>query len=107
MDDAQEAAQMEDALAELCLEGLLGTGNGEQNTPFVLTLFSDQDDILVALSKQLASQKRVLHEGRWRNQVGCEDGSELWFDVHDLCLQAKSNETGGSNSNPPQQLSPM
>ena len=79
----EERRRMEGAVAYACVQGILSTGDGTKQHPYVVTRTSDEYDVLQFLKKELASQS--LHEegDRHYDELRCEDGSEMWFDVTD------------------------
>lgn len=78
-----KACQMERAIAAVCLEGILGTGDGSRLRPYVVVRISDEYDVLGALEKEPTRQALCQESGRELDHITCEDGSELWFDITD------------------------
>jgi hypothetical protein len=74
-------AEKETSLGKKCLEGILGTGNGSAEKPYLVTRVSDEYDVLRQL-KKFSAQQAVLHKnGKVLDLIQCNDGIELWFDV--------------------------
>jgi hypothetical protein len=76
-----DLSQMEKFLAFRCVSGILGSGDGSRDRPYLVTGTADEYDALNALSKE--SRGQSLHredDGRAldRQQV---DGGDVWFDV--------------------------
>jgi hypothetical protein len=82
-----ETSEIERSLFVLVLQGLLSTGSGTQQSPYVVCHASDEYDVLDALNLTPARQALVEVQGRLLDQVLCSDGREVWFDVHDLLSQ--------------------
>jgi hypothetical protein len=73
---------MEAFLASLMLDGLLGTGDGSEERPYLVTQVTDEYDILRHLGKTPSSQSLIDKEdGRHFDLVRCTDGTSLWFDI--------------------------
>jgi hypothetical protein len=78
---AEEEAGTETALAEAALHGILQTGDGSQAHPYHVLHVSDEYDVLKYLGKKPAGQTQVEKDGRQFDQLKCEDGTRLWFDI--------------------------
>jgi len=78
-----EHCQMEKFLAFRCVSGLLGTGDGSRERPYLVTSPADEYDVLNALSKQSTMQS--LHHEPDGRVLDCQrvDGGDVWFDVTD------------------------
>ena len=79
----EERRRMEGAVAYACVQGILSTGDGTKQRPYVVTRTSDEYDVLQFLGKELESQSLLEEEDRHYDQLRCKDGSEMWFDVTD------------------------
>lgn len=76
-----DLCKMEKFLAFRCVSGILGSGDGSRERPYLVTSTADEYDALNALSKQPRGQSLHREEdGRAldRQQV---DGGDVWFDV--------------------------
>jgi hypothetical protein len=78
-DEAREAT-----IARRCIEGLLTTGDGTRERPYLVTHIDDEYDVIDHFEKKLASQELVAEEGRSLDRIACQDGSEYWFDLTDV-----------------------
>jgi hypothetical protein len=67
-----------------CIEGILGTGDGSRDRPYLITHAGDEYDLLEYLERKLRGQELVLSAGRSLERLDCQDGTELWFDLTDL-----------------------
>jgi len=65
------------------VQGILSTGDGTKQHPYVVTRTSDEYDVLQFLGKELESQSLLEEEDRQYDLLRCKDGSEMWFDVTD------------------------
>jgi len=79
----EERRRMEGAVAYACVQGILATGDGTKQHPYVVTRTSDEYDVMQFLEKEIEGQS--LHEegGRHYDLLRSKDGSEMWFDVTD------------------------
>ena len=75
-----EGARMERDVARACLKGLLESGDGSPERPFLVTHVADEYDLVRHLGKQPTGQREAVHEGRPCDVVATADGAELWFD---------------------------
>lgn len=79
-----EGARRESLTYHRCIEGILGTGDGTREHPYLLTHAGDQFDLLDYLERKIGRQSVVQDQGRTLEHVECQDGSELWFDLSDV-----------------------
>jgi len=87
-----ERAGFERYLCRLCFEGILGTGDGSEGHPYLVTSSDDEHDVLSYLGKTAAAT-RLLEGERSCDVVRCDDGEELWFDVTDPLFRLQARET--------------
>jgi len=89
-----ELCQMEKFLAFRCVSGILGTGDGSRERPYLVTGTADEYDVLNALSKQSTTQS-PHHEADGR-VLDCQraDSGDVWFDVTDA-YAAMARRPGG------------
>lgn len=80
----KESERREHFLYHRCIEGILGTGEGSRDDPYLLTHAGDQYDLIDYLEKKVGRQSLVQDRGRTLEHVECLDGSELWFDLSDV-----------------------
>lgn len=79
-DDA-EGAELERFLFQSCLEGILATGDGTANAPYLITYLSDEYDVLAALGLDPQSQRLTEQRGILFDVIRCVDGEEVWFEL--------------------------
>ena len=77
----EQAAQMENIIASACAEGILGTGDGTEEKPYLVTSTGDEYDILQYLQKTLSVQALVHSGDRTLDRMTCTDGTVLHFDI--------------------------
>jgi hypothetical protein len=73
--------ELERSLFVLTLQGLLATGDGTRENPYIVCHASDEYDVLVALGREPAGQVLEEHDDRLFDILTCDDGREVWFDV--------------------------
>lgn len=79
-----EAADIERFIFFRCIDGILTTGDGSRDRPYLVLRLSDEYDVLMALDKRLQSQGLTHGDDDHSYDVlHCEDGSEVWFDITD------------------------
>ena len=79
-----ELADLERFVFQACLEGLLATGEGTADSPYLITYLSDEYDLLTALGLEPRSQSLVDRRGLLCDVVKCLDGEEVWFELTGL-----------------------
>lgn len=89
--DKEEAAWV---MADVCLLGLLATGEGTEEQPYLVTRVSDEYDVLEHLGKSMGLQALVVKDERRFDVITCHDGSECWFEITEPYQRlAKAMET--------------
>jgi len=79
----ERRAEAEKAICGLCFKGIIETGDGSPERPFLVTTTEDEYDLLGFLDKNPTSQALVEAKERRCDRFSCSDGTELWFDVTD------------------------
>ncbi len=78
----KELQKKETACVRACLQGLLATGDGSPERPFVVTHASDEYDLLTCpLKTESKSQTSTHKKGRWYDVLECASGKTYWFDI--------------------------
>ena len=85
-----EEADTEKALFTLCIDGLLKTGDGSKDNPYIVTRVNDEYDLLFILEKEHKTQALINHNGVSMDALTLTDGSTLYFDITD-CLNRLNN----------------
>ncbi|MBK8208310.1 MAG: DUF4919 domain-containing protein [Planctomycetes bacterium] len=78
-----DSADMEGAIARTCADGILMTGDGTAEKPWLVLRTSDEYDVLMFIDKKMETQALIRRDGKALDRLACEDGSEVWFDVSD------------------------
>jgi len=78
-----QLAELETAIAAVCAEGILATGNGSEESPYLVTRVIDEYDVLQFLDKEMKHQAFVEKDGRHFDRIDCTDDSVVWFDITD------------------------
>jgi hypothetical protein len=76
-----ETADLERFTFQTCLEGILATGHGTPDSPYLITYVSDEYDVAAALGLEPRSQSLVEQPGYLCDVVKCLDGEEIWFEL--------------------------
>jgi hypothetical protein len=76
-----EAIELERSLFVLTLQGLLATGDGTRDNPYIVCHATDEYDVLAALGREAARQSLVGLGSKLFDVLTCDDGREVWFDV--------------------------
>jgi len=80
----REAAELERFIFQACLEGILATGDGTAESPYLVTYVSDEYDVLAVLGLLPRSQSLIDRAGTLCDVVKCTDGAEIWFELTGL-----------------------
>lgn len=82
-----------------CINGIMATGDGSRDSPYLVLRIEDQYGVLAALKKTKKGQE--LHEigDRKLDRILTEDDDEVWFDVTD-CLRSLERRVEDSPSTP-------
>jgi len=79
----QQDADIQGALCVLCVRGILTTGKGTVDEPYLVTRLTDQYDVLAMLKKKSTSVGRCTEDGRHLDIHSLDDGGQLVFDMTD------------------------
>lgn len=85
-------ADLESSLATICLHGILTTGEGTQENPYLITRVSDEYDLLEYLNKTVSNQSLLTRNHQYLDCLWASDGSQLFFEITAL------RKTIGTNS---------
>jgi hypothetical protein len=89
-----DEAELAGLLMHACLRGILASGDGTPNRPYLVTHVSDEYDVIDALGQSVRTQTLAEANGRYCDVITCHDGRELWFDAS--CLFAARRSTASS-----------
>jgi len=84
-----EGAHAELMLAGILLKGILSTGDGSRENPYLVLYIDDEYNVLEHFEKQRVAQSLVQDGDRFYDRLGCADGSQIWFDVTVPCDRIK------------------
>lgn len=76
-----KAAEFEQVFYLACIEGILTTGDGSQDSPYLVTRTSDEYDLLFHLKKELQMQSLMHLNDKSLDVMTCTDKSEICFDI--------------------------
>lgn len=77
----QECASAERSIARAVLQGILDSGDGSRERPYLVMRTADEYDVLDYLDKIPSGQELVTEAQRMLDHLTCADGSGFWFDV--------------------------
>jgi tetratricopeptide (TPR) repeat protein len=78
----KDLQKKETSYVRACLKGLLATGDGSPEHPFVVTHASDEYDLLACPLKTESKSLSTTHrKGRWYDVLECANGKTYWFDI--------------------------
>ena len=80
----EDGAYSEWILAISCLKGILSTGEGTENNPYLVLRISDEKDILDYLEYKPLTQKIIKKGNKHFDIFECENGNDCWFDISDF-----------------------
>jgi hypothetical protein len=83
----EQRANMEMMIGIVCVEGILTTGDGSQESPYLVLRTSDEYDVLEHFEKQLQQQSLLHRDDRHFDRIECTDGTTYWFDITDAYNQ--------------------
>ncbi|MCA9163490.1 MAG: hypothetical protein KDA62_10945 [Planctomycetales bacterium] len=76
--------ELERFMFSSCLDGILDTGDGSHERPYLVTYLSDEYDVLAALRQRACRQQTNETNQGLVDEITCDDGSTVCFDVTDL-----------------------
>lgn len=85
--DARDA-EIEQFLFRVCTQGILASGDGSLDRPYLAVQLEDEAVLLAILGREAFSQALVAVGSRMLDAVLCRDGSEVFFDVTHLVVAA-------------------
>lgn len=71
-------------LGVACIDGILSTGNGTEEKPYLVLRISEEKDILNVLGHEPITQSIVRKEDKHFDVFECEKGLKYWFDISDF-----------------------
>lgn len=89
MGDAQAAAA-EKALVSVCLRGIMASGEGTPESPYVVARVSDERDLAAYLDHKVEGSSLHARDDRFLDALHLADGEQLWFDITDAYQRLQS-----------------
>jgi hypothetical protein len=90
------AVELERSLFVLTLQGLLATGDGTRDNPYLVCHATDEYDVLAALGREPAGQALEERGGNLFDVLTCDDGREVWFDVTAILVRPRPRKPAAS-----------
>ncbi len=90
-----ERAQMESFVAATCCRGILATGDGTKDSPYLVVRISDEYDLIQYLGKEFNDQAIIEDGDRHFDRIEFQDGSEIWFDITDAYNRIHESPNAG------------
>lgn len=79
----QSFAQMERFFGGVCLEGILATGDGSIDRPYIVCRTSDEHDVVWSFGKKATGQALVPDGSRVLDRLSFDAAEDIWFDITD------------------------
>ncbi|UCH84304.1 MAG: DUF4919 domain-containing protein, partial [Candidatus Latescibacterota bacterium] len=76
-----ELFNLERVITSACVRGILDTGDGTKDEPYVVSVTGDEYFILEVLKKTFESQELVEDGDRYMDLIKTTDGTEIYFDI--------------------------
>ncbi|HEY8746861.1 MAG TPA: hypothetical protein VIM11_02725 [Tepidisphaeraceae bacterium] len=75
------SSNVEGLMTQACFKGILGTGDGSSEQPYLVSRVRDEYEVLNYLGKASTLQAAVTSAGRFLDCHTCNDGSQVCFDI--------------------------
>jgi hypothetical protein len=72
---------IERAITSACIRGILDTGDGTWEKPYVVSVTGDEHFMLEVLKRKYESQEMVRDGERYMDLIRTTEGDEIYFDV--------------------------
>jgi hypothetical protein len=99
-----ETVELERWLFVVALRGLLSTGDGTRDNPYIVCHAADEQDILASVEREAAGQSLVEHDGKLLDIVLCSNGRETCFDVTAMLIAPCQTRKRGKRPVRPRRL---
>jgi hypothetical protein len=80
----RDASKKEFMIAHACLKGILSTGDGTKDKPYLVLRTDDEYEVLSALKKKSKMQSLQFDGRRKFDVLTCTDDSQIYFDITDF-----------------------
>ena len=77
----EERADHEVETGRALLSGLLMTGDGTPEHPYIVLRTADEYDVLASMGLRCRAHQVAYRNGRAFDALACDDGRDVWFDV--------------------------
>jgi len=77
----EERAEIETETGRVLLGGLLMTGDGSPERPYIVLRAADEYDVLASMGLRCRAHQVAYRSGRAYDALACDDGRDVWFDV--------------------------
>ncbi len=77
----EDRAEHEAETGRALLGGLLMTGDGSPERPYIVLRAADEYDVLASMGLRCRAHQVAYRNGRAYDALACDDGSDVWFDV--------------------------
>lgn len=77
----KERAESEAEIGRVLLGGLLMTGDGTPERPYIVLRAADEYDVLASMGLRCRAHQVAYRNGRAFDALACDDGRDVWFDV--------------------------
>jgi hypothetical protein len=78
---SEDGAKMEGHVACACAEGIMATGDGSEEKPYLVVRTSDEYDLLEYLDMEMTGQSLKHENDKHFDVLTTKDGREVWFDI--------------------------
>ncbi len=79
----EKLCALETELYSACARGILMTGDGTEERPYLVVRPDDAYGALLFEDRKWVNEREVSRAGRTLRGLTCEDGAERWFDLSD------------------------
>jgi hypothetical protein len=76
-----DRAEFEAETGRALLDGLLMTGDGTPDHPYLVLRAADEYDVLASMGLRCRAHQVAYRNGRAFDALACDDGRDVWFDV--------------------------
>src|SRR5690349_2076725 len=76
-----DRAEFEADTGRALLDGLLMTGDGTPDRPYLVLRAADEYDVLASMGLRCRAHQVAYRNGRAFDALACDDGRDVWFDV--------------------------
>jgi hypothetical protein len=77
----EERAEREAETGRALLGGILLTGDGSPEHPYLVLRVADEYDVLASMGLRCKAHQVAYRAGRAFDALACDDGRDVWFDV--------------------------